>query len=239
MADFPDKEIRGVVDEDREAGYRPRRTIRKDIRVPRHKEGDEAPMKWLRRIAAAPLLLLCLICVIGSVRIFRNDLPDSSVGSALTTAFVAAAFGIGAFFLIRPDLLALRGLTFARVRDWVFVNPLGQAALLFAAAVILMLASPKSALVFALVAVCVFSVWSAWTTAFQRRWWAYALLSVLGWILLFVGLNATAEALSRRGFGEGAMVFLLPMQGFPVLLAASGLVRWTRKPRPSGPPDGD
>jgi hypothetical protein len=117
-------------------------------------------MKWLRRIAAVSLLLLCLICVIGSVRTFRHELPDSSVGSALTAAFAAAAFGIGAFFLIRPDLLALRGPTFARLRDRAFVNPLGQAALLFAAAVILMLASPKSALVFAVVAVCVFSVWS-------------------------------------------------------------------------------
>jgi len=196
-------------------------------------------MKWLRRISAAPLLLICLICVIGSVRMFRNELPDSSFGSALFAAFVAAASGIGAFLLIRPDLLALRGLSFARLRDWAFVNPLGQAGLLFAAAAILMLASPKSALVFALAAVCVFSVWSAWTAAFQRRWWAYAALSVLGWILLFGGLNAVAEALTRRGFGEGAMIFLLPMEGFPVLLAVSGLVRWMRKPKPAGHPGGD
>jgi hypothetical protein len=191
-------------------------------------------MKWLRRIAAAFLLLLCLICVIGSVRIFRNELPDSSVGSALTTAFVAAAFGIGAFFLIRPDLLALRGLTFARVRDWVFVNPIGQAALLFAAAVTLMLASPKSGLVFALVAVCVFSVWGRLEDGLPTP---------------LVGLRPAVRARldpslcrverdcrsAQQGFGEGAMVFLLPMQGFPVLLAASGLVRWTRKHKPSGP----
>jgi hypothetical protein len=68
-------------------------------------------MKGLRRIAAAPLLLLCLICLIGSVRMFRNELPDS--------------------------------------------------------------------------------------------------------------------------------IFLLPMEGFPVLLAVSGLVRWMRKPRPAGHPGGD
>jgi hypothetical protein len=32
-------------------------------------------MKWLRRIAAAPLLLLALICAIGAVRIFTHDHP--------------------------------------------------------------------------------------------------------------------------------------------------------------------
>jgi len=196
-------------------------------------------MKGLRRIAAAPLLLLCLICLIGSVRMFRNELPDSSFGNALFAAFVAAASGIGAFLLIRNDLRALRGLSFAQLREWAFVNPLGQAGLLFAAAAILMLVSPKYGLVVALVALCVFSVLSAWTAAFQRRWWVYAALSVLGWILLFIGLNATAEALTRRGFGEGAMIFLLPMEGFPVLLAVSGLVRWMRKPKPAGHPGGD
>jgi hypothetical protein len=141
--------------------------------------------------------------------------------------------------LIRNDLRALRGLSFAQLREWAFVNPLGQAGLLFAAAAILMLVSPKYGLVVALVALCVFSVLSAWTAAFQRRWWVYAALSVLGWILLFIGLNATAEALTRRGFGEGAMIFLLPMEGFPVLLAVSGLVRWMRKPKPAGHPGGD
>src|SRR5712691_9301769 len=124
-------------------------------------------MKGLRRIAAAPLLLLCLVCLIGSVRMFRNELPDSSFGSALFAAFVAAASGIGAFLLIRTDLRALRGLSFAQLREWAFVNPLGQAGLLFAPAAILMLVSPKYGLVVALVALCVFSVLSAWTAAFQ------------------------------------------------------------------------
>ena len=147
---------------------------------------------------------------------------------------VAAAAGAGAFFLMRPDIAALHKLSFARFRELAFVNPLGQAGLLFAAAAILMLASPKHALVPALTAQCIFSVLSAWTAAFQRRWWVYACLSVLGWILLFCALGATAEALTPRGFGEGAMTFLLPMEGFPILLAVSGLVRWVRRPTPVG-----
>jgi hypothetical protein len=65
-----------------------------------------------------------------------------------------------------------------------------------------------------------------------RRWFSHALLAVLVFILLMVALAGTAEALTRGGFGEGGMIFLLPMEGFPILLAVSAMVRWSRRPKP-------
>jgi hypothetical protein len=56
----------------------------------------------------------------------------------------------------------------------------------------------------------------------------HAVLAVLGFCLLGLGLAATSEAIRLRGFGEAGMVFLLPMEGFPVLLVVSGIVRWVR-----------
>jgi len=83
-----------------------------------------------------------------------------------------------------------------------------------------------------LLAMCIFSDASAWTSALQQCWWLYAALSVLGWCALFLGLAAASEAIAPGGFGEGAMVFLLPMQAFPVLLIVSGIVRLVRGYRP-------
>jgi len=182
-------------------------------------------MKWLRRSAAAPLLLLALICVIGAVRIFTHALPDETVGGGVAAAVIAGVAAIGAFFLLRPDL---RELSWANVRDWAYRNPLGQALSLYVMAAILMFAAPDYQLAPALLAVCVFSVASTWSAALQRRWWLHATLALLGWCLLFFALAATSEALAPRGFGEGAMLFLLPLEGFPVLLVASGIVRLVR-----------
>ena len=122
-------------------------------------------MNWLRRIAAAPLLLLALICTIGAVRIFIHDLPDETVGTGVFAAILAAAAGIGAFFLLRRDLSLLDQLSFEQVRDWVYANAIGQAAALYAIAVILMLAAPAYQLGPAFLAVCVFSVSAPWTAA--------------------------------------------------------------------------
>ena len=189
-------------------------------------------MIWLRRIAAAPLLLLALICTIGAVRILIHDLPDETpVASGVFTAIIAAAALAGAFFLLRPDLRLLRQLSFSQVRDWVYANPLGQAAMLYVIAVILMLAAPPYQLAPAFLAVCVYCVSSTWVTARRQRWWAYALLALLGFCLLGLGLAATSEGIAPRGFGEGGMLFLLPMEGFPVLLVVSGIVRLVRGAR--------
>jgi hypothetical protein len=186
-------------------------------------------MMWFRRIAAVPLLLLALICLIGAIRIFAKELPGSGIGEGVFAAFVAAAAGVGVYFLIRPDLQRLRGVSMGQVRRWTFKNPLGQAALLYAAAVILMLAMPKYSLLPGLLAVCGFSVLSTTTAVAAPRWWAHAGLAVLGFVLLLFGLAGTAEALTKGGFGEGGMLFLLPMYGFPILLALSGIVRLMRR----------
>jgi hypothetical protein len=188
-------------------------------------------MMWFRRIAAVPLFLLAFVCVIGAIRIFAKDLPGSGVGEGVFAAFVAAAAGGGLYFLIRPDLQRLRGLSMAQIRRWIFRNPLGQAALLYAAAALIMLAVPKYPLPAGLLAVCVFSVLSARTAVGARSWWAHAGLAVLGFVLLLFGLAGTAEALTKGGFGEGGMLFLLPMYGFPILLALSGIVRLVRGSR--------
>jgi len=186
---------------------------------------------WLRRIAAAPLLLLALICVIGAVRIFAHDLPDQTFGSGIFAAVLGVGLGVGAYFLLRSDLLVLRVLTFAQLRDWAYANPLGQAAALYGVAAIIMVASPEYQLAPAFLAMCVFSLVSCWTAASKQRWWQHAALAVLGFCVLLLGLAGTSEALTPRGFGEGAMVFLLPMEGFPILLVVSGIVRLVRGAR--------
>jgi hypothetical protein len=190
-------------------------------------------MKWLRRIAAAPLLLLALICMIGAVRILTHDLPDESIGTGIFTAIVAAIAGYGAFLLLQPDILLMRGLTLAQVRGWAYANPLGQAVALYLIAATLMAASPEYQLVPGLLALCLFTVVSTWTGASKQRWWAHAGLALLGFCLLMFALAGTAEALAPRGFGEAGMLFLLPMEGFPILLVVSGIVRWVRGARES------
>ena len=122
----------------------------------------------------------------------------------------------------------LRQLSFAQLRDWVYANAIGQAAVLYVIAAILMLAAPAYQLAPAFLAVCVFAVSAPWAAARQRRWWVHAVLAVLGFCLLGLGLAATSEAIAPRGFGEAGMLFLLPMEGFPVLLVVSGIVRWVR-----------
>ncbi len=160
-------------------------------------------MRWIRRIAAAPLLLLTFICMIGTVRIFARNLPDSTIGEGFTTAFFAAVTATGAYFLLRPDVRALEGLSFPQVRKWFFTNPLGQAGRLWAAAAVIMAAAPRSSLLPGFVARCVSSIASAGSAVAARRWWAAALLAVLGFILLMGALAATAEGLAPRGVRGG------------------------------------
>lgn len=48
---------------------------------------------------------------------------------------------------------------------------------------------------------------------------------------MFFALAGTGEALAPRGFGEAGMLFLLPMEAFPILLTVSGIVRLIRGAR--------
>ena len=186
-------------------------------------------MFWLRRIAAAPLLLLAFICSIGALRIFMKNLPDSSFGEGVFVAIFAGASILGVCFLLRPDIERLRQQPASTISGWFFTNPIGQAAILYVAAAAVMVAAPKASLLPAFLAQCAFSMLSAWSAARARRWWPAAALAVVCWIILFGALAGTAEALTPRGFGEGAMIFLLPMQGFPALLAISGIAWWARR----------
>ena len=190
-------------------------------------------MIWIRRIASAPLLLLTFVCAIGAVRIFSGNLPDSSPGEGIMVAIFAVLTGASAYRLLRPDIRRIGGLSASEIRKWFFANPLGQAALLWLAAAAIMAAAPKAAILPGFVAQCVYSVLSPWSAFSARRWWATASLALLGFLLLMGALAATSEALTPRGFGEAGMLFLLPMEGFPILLALSGIARWLRKPKPA------
>jgi hypothetical protein len=190
-------------------------------------------MMWLRRIASAPLLLLALIGVIGTVKILTHELPDETIGTGIFTAILAVVTGGGAFYLLRPDLLRLREVTFVQFRQWATKNPLGQAIALYAIAAVLMVAMPEYQVGPGFIAMCVYTVAAPWVIALQQRWWAYAGLALLGFCLLFFALAGTAEAIAPRGFGEAGMLFLLPMEGFPILLVVSGVVRLVRGARES------
>ena len=187
-----------------------------------------ALVKGLRWIAAIAIGLVGFVLVIGAVKSIRGLLPDSGVGSGIFYALLAAAAGAGAYFLVRQDF---RGLSKADVRRWFLTNPLGQAALLYAAAAIVMIPLPKLSLVPGLLAQSAYAVLAPSASLKARHWWAHAALAVLGFVLLLVALAGTAEALIPRGFGEAGMVFLLPMYGFCILLPASGLLRLARRPR--------
>src|SRR5437667_5726174 len=156
-------------------------------------------MKWLRRIAAAPLLLLALICGIGAVRIFTHDLPDESIGSGIFAAVIAAAFAAGAFFLLRPDFALLRELSFAQIRDWACFNPLGQATALYVVAAILMRVVPEYKLAPAFLAVCILSVAAPWRAALRKRWWGQAGRACLACGLFFLALAAPAKPIRPGG----------------------------------------
>jgi hypothetical protein len=128
-------------------------------------------------------------------------------------------------------LQRLRQVPAPAIRSWFFTHPIGQAAILYVAAAAVMAAAPKLSLLPGFLAQCAFSVLSALSAARARRWWLAAGLAVLCWVILLGALAGTAEALTPRGFGEAGMIFLLPMEGFPILLAISGIVRWVRRPK--------
>lgn len=189
--------------------------------------GARALVSWLRRLAAIPVALVAFICAVGAVKSLTGKLPDSGVGSGIFFAVVAAGLVAGAFFLIRPDV---RALTAAEVRQWLLTKPLGQAVLLYVAAVVLMIPFPKLAILPGFAAQCAYAVLAPLGSRRARSWWAHAALAVVGFVLLMGALAGTAESLTPRGFGEGGMIFLLPMYVFPILLAVTGVVRLVRRP---------
>jgi len=194
--------------------------------------GDPRPkptMIWLRRILAVPVFLVGFVCAVGAVRIFAGNLPGSGVGDGIFAAIAAAAAGTGMYFLIRPDTRRLRGLSKKELLGRALANPLGLAAVLYAAAAIVMIPMPKAAILPGLVAQCAYAVLSATSATKARSWWAHATQAVLGFVLLMGALAGTAEALTKGGFGEGGMVFLLPMYGFLILLPVSSIVRLVRR----------
>ena len=187
-------------------------------------------MIWFRRVAAAPLLLLAFIGVVGLIKSVSHRIDDPIENAIFCAILVLLTVG-GAFFLLRPDIDHLRVLSFSQVRHWTYTNPLGQAMALYVVAAVLMAAYPAGQILPGVIAACVYSVAAPWSAALRRRWWAYVGLALLGFCLLFFLLAGTAEALAPRGFGEVGMLFILPLEGFPLLLIVSGIVRIIRGAR--------
>ena len=187
-------------------------------------------MMWLRRVAAAPLLLLAFIGAIGLIKSLAHRIDDP-VGNGIFCAVLVLVTVGGIFLLLRPDIERLHGLAFAHVRHWFYTNPLGQAIALYILAAVLMAVYPEGQIIPGVIAACVYSLVAPWSAALQRQWWAYAGLSLLGFCLLFFLLAGTAEALAPHGFGEVGMLFILPLEGFPILLIVSGIVRIIRGAR--------
>jgi hypothetical protein len=191
------------------------------------RSGLRALLRGVRWIAALALGLVGFVLSIGAAKAIRGLLPDAGVGSGLFYAALAAGAAAGAYFLVRPDL---RSLSRADVRRWLLTSPLGQAALLYAAATAIMIPLPKFSILPGLLAQSAYAVLAPSSARKARHWWAHAALAVLGFLLLMGALAGTAEALTPRGFGEAGMVFLLPMYGFAILLPVSGIVRLMRGP---------
>jgi hypothetical protein len=186
-------------------------------------------VRWLRWAAAAALLLIALICAVGAIRAFTHDLPDSTVGTGVFAAVIALGFGTATFFLVRPELSTW---TRERAWEWFGLHPLGQALAFCVAAGVGILAAPSLAILFVFAAVCGYSVIAPATAAFRPRWWPNAIFSVIGWLVVFGATVTFAETLRKRTLGEDGMILLLPMTGFPILLALSGIVHWTRRRHP-------
>jgi hypothetical protein len=194
-------------------------------------------MMWVRRVLSAPLLLVAFLCAAGTVKIFTGHQPGATGAEGFVAALLACATGAGAYFLLRPDVRRWHGLSSGQIGKRVFANPLGLAVLLWAVAAAIMAAAPGHALLPGFVAQCVYTVLATRAAGIARRFWPTALLALLGFVLLMGALAATAEALTPRGFGEEGMVFLLPVYGFPILLAVFGLARrWRRSGRSASSP---
>jgi hypothetical protein len=183
---------------------------------------------WLRRLLAAPLVLVAFICAIGAMKIFRHSLPDSTIGEGVSTSILALILILGALWLLRPDLSRVPHRSFAEWRAALLRHPLGLALVCYLASAIVMFAAPSFQVLPGFVALTLFSLAAPIGIVGRRRWWLSAVWALAGWLLLFFVLAATAEAITPRGYGEAAMVFLLPMEIFPVALILSGLVRLFR-----------
>jgi ABC-type methionine transport system permease subunit len=110
------------------------------------------------------------------------------------------------------------------------LNPFGQAATMYLVALAMMFAYLKGVLLPVFGALSVYSVGTAVANALRARWWLHTAMSLVAWLLLFVLLSGTGDAIRGKPIGEDAMVLLMPMMVFPLLLVASGIYRLTRGP---------
>ena len=175
-------------------------------------------MKWLRRIAAAPLLLAGAdLHDRGHSHLHPRPAGRGTVGSGVFTAIIAAAFGIGAVLPLASDILVLRQPRSRRFATGP-IRTRSTGRLLYVVALILMLAAPAYQLAPVSCGLCRIrspprGPWrGGGAGGCTLRWprWVFA-CSSSDW--------PPPPRRSRRArFGEGGMLFLLPMEGFPVLL---------------------
>ncbi len=157
--------------------------------------------------------------------------PDLVVEVIADLAITAiAAVGLWLVHLAWPGFWAA---TARQLRAWVstarsWSHPVGQTLVAYVFGVVAILcARPSDAEIAGVMAAFYgFTVLNPLILAFRRRWWLDALLSVFGFLVLFVALVGTAEALEARSVGEGVLVLAPAVMAYPVLLVASGLGRW-------------
>jgi hypothetical protein len=175
----------------------------------------------LASLAAAGLLLLAFILMMGAIKLFNHPEPGGSAADWIGPGILAVPCAAGAVYIawrLRTPL----------TRD-LLLWPSVQAFVLYVAASPLMLALHSFAHAVAFFALCAFCLSAPLGALLRPRWTTTALSAVVWCLLLFGALEQTAEAIGGDALGEGAMVYLLPFEAMPVLLGVVGLVRLVRK----------
>jgi len=145
----------------------------------------------------------------------------------VVTVFVFLAILVGGLWLVHVGWPGSIGRLPGRVftRDFLY-SPIGHAPAAYLAAALLMLvAGGKLALLVVLLVSCAYAVGSPALIALRPRWWLNAILSTLAGIVLVAALPATGEWLTHQRFGDDAMVLLFPVMVFPAALFCSLLLR--------------
>jgi uncharacterized membrane protein YhaH (DUF805 family) len=81
----------------------------------------------------------------------------------------------------------------------------------------------------AFAAMCLYPILDVPRTLGRRSWWVAAAISVAVWIVVFVVLAATADAVGP--IGEAGLIFVVPIMTYPIALVIAGLVRLERRLR--------
>lgn len=187
--------------------------------------------RMLGSVVAAVLLLFAFIFVAGAIKLFRHPEPGGSAADWIVPGVLAVPCAVGGAviaWLLRPPL----------TRE-LLLRPSVQALLLYVASLPIMVlvhGLQSLAQVVAFFVFCAFCLTASFGALRRPRWITTALTAIFWGLLLMGALTETAEAISGQKVGEAAMVYLLPMQGLPLLLGVAGVVRFFQSRQVAPPP---